>query len=118
MARFNRRVTNPLMRPLAGHLPGFGVVVHTGRVSGREYRTPVNVFKARDAYVVARVYGPDADWVRNVLAAGGCDLVTRGRRIPVTAALVHDESRRDMPLLVRPILRLLEVTDFVRLVGR
>jgi deazaflavin-dependent oxidoreductase (nitroreductase family) len=118
MARFNRRVTNRVMRPLAPHLPGFGIVVHTGRASGRVYRTPVNVFRAGDAYVIPRIYGPDADWVRNVLAAGGCELVTRGRRIPVTAAFVHDESRGDMPALVRPILRVLEVAEFVRLVPR
>lgn len=115
MARFNRRVTNRVMRPLAPHLPGFGVVVHRGRVSGREYRTPVNVFRAGGAYVVPRIYGPDADWVQNVLAAGSCELITRGRRTQMTAAFVQDETRSDMPVLLRPILRVLEVADFVRL---
>jgi hypothetical protein len=42
LAHFNRRFTNHVARPLAMLLPGFGVVVHTGRRSGREYRTPVN----------------------------------------------------------------------------
>jgi deazaflavin-dependent oxidoreductase (nitroreductase family) len=118
MARFNRRVTNRAMRPLAPHLPGFGLVIHTGRVSGREYRTPVNVFRSGDAYVVPRIYGPDADWVRNVLAAGGCELITRGRRLSVSAAFVRDETRNAMPAVLRPILHVLEVAEFVRLVPR
>ena len=32
----------------------------------------------RDGYLLALTYGPDSDWVKNVLAAGGCELVTRG----------------------------------------
>jgi hypothetical protein len=45
MAHFNRRVTDGLTRPLEHWLPGFGVVVHEGRKSKREYRTRVNVFR-------------------------------------------------------------------------
>ena len=70
VARFNRLVTNRVTGPLAPWLPGFGIVVHTGRESGREYRTPVNVFRYQGAFVVALTYGSGADWVRNVLAAG------------------------------------------------
>jgi deazaflavin-dependent oxidoreductase (nitroreductase family) len=116
MARFNRRVTNHLTGPLATRLPGFGVVVHTGRRSKRRYRTPVNVFKAPGGYVIALTYGAESDWVRNLLAAGGCELLTRGHREHLTAPEVfHDESRRPVPLLVRPMLRLLGVADFIRL---
>ncbi|HEY3018491.1 MAG TPA: nitroreductase family deazaflavin-dependent oxidoreductase [Gaiellaceae bacterium] len=115
IAHFNRRFTNPVLRPLAARLPGFGVVVHAGRKSGREYRTPVNVFRDADGYVIALTYGTESDWVRNVLAAGGCALVRRGRRTQLTApALFHDESRRPVPRLVRPMLRLLGVADFMR----
>jgi hypothetical protein len=53
VAHFNRRVTNRLTRPPARRLPGFGVVVHRGRKSGREYQTPVNVFETSGGYVVA-----------------------------------------------------------------
>ncbi len=65
IAHFNRRFTNPVLQPLAARLPGFGVVVHTGRKSGREYRTPVNVFREPDGYVIAltRLLGV-ADFVR------------------------------------------------------
>ena len=70
MARFNRQVLNHLMRPVARYLPGFGVVIHRGRRSGRIYETPVNVFRRGDGYVVALTYGAGADWVKNVLSRG------------------------------------------------
>jgi deazaflavin-dependent oxidoreductase (nitroreductase family) len=116
VARFNRRVTNPLMRQIVGRLPGFAIVVHRGRSSGRLYRTPVNAFARPGGYVVALTYGPRADWVRNVLAAGGGLLVTRGRRVRVTnPRLVRDPARRLVPPPVRPILRLLGVDYFLQL---
>jgi deazaflavin-dependent oxidoreductase (nitroreductase family) len=54
------------------------MVVHRGRRSGRRYRTPVLAFRVDDGYVVALFYGADRDWVRNVLAAGGCTLSGAG----------------------------------------
>jgi deazaflavin-dependent oxidoreductase (nitroreductase family) len=116
LAAFNRRVTNHVTRPFAGWLPGFGVVVHRGRRSGREYRSPVNAFVTTGGYVLALTYGTDSDWVKNVMAAGNCDLVTRGRTVHLTApALVRDETRRYVPGPVRPLLRALGVADFMRL---
>ena len=79
IARFNRAVTNRVTAPVAPWLPGFGIVEHIGRASGRGYRTPVNVFRHEGCYVIALTYGARADWVRNVEAAGGCGLITRGR---------------------------------------
>jgi deazaflavin-dependent oxidoreductase (nitroreductase family) len=112
----NRRVTNRLLRPVVARTPGFGVVIHTGRKSGRRYRTPVGVFVASGGYVIALTYGKDTDWVRNVVAAGGCELEIRRRSVRLTdPRVVHDESRRLAPRPVRPILRLLGVADFLRL---
>ena len=116
LAHFNRRVTNHLTRPLARFVPGFGVVIHTGRRSGRRYETPVNVFRHGDGWVIALTYGRRSDWVENVEAAGGCDLVTRGALHPLTAPqIVHDERRLAVPAPIRPVLRLLRVADFMRL---
>jgi deazaflavin-dependent oxidoreductase (nitroreductase family) len=115
MARFNRVVFNPAIRPLARVLPGLGVVIHRGRRSGHLYRTPVNVFRAPDGYVIALTYGI-GDWVRNVLAAGHCELETRGRRVRlVDPRVAHDPDRRKVPPGVRPILRLIGVADFLHL---
>jgi deazaflavin-dependent oxidoreductase (nitroreductase family) len=116
MARFNRQVLNRLTRPLARHLPGFGVIIHRGRRTDRLYKTPVNVFRHGGDYVVALTYGPESDWVKNVLAAGGCELITCGCRIPLVAPHIeHDESRRLVPAVIRPMLRLLRVADFLYL---
>jgi deazaflavin-dependent oxidoreductase (nitroreductase family) len=115
LARFNRVVTNRVTGPLAGRLPGFGVIIHRGRRSGREYRTPINIFRTSDGYVAALTYGV-TDWARNVLAAGGCELETRGRRVPLTRPrLVHDPTRRDMPPVVRQLVGMIGVTDFLYL---
>lgn len=116
IARFNSRVTNRLTRPLAAWAPGFGVVVHTGRRSGRTYRTPVNVFERPGGYVIALTYGAEADWVKNVTAAGGCQLITRGRTLRATSPeIFHDGGRREVSAVARPMLRLLDVADFMRL---
>ena len=116
VARFNRRATNLFLGPLAPRLPLFGVVVHRGRKSGRLYRAPVNVFRRPGGYVIALTYGPDPDWVRNVLASGGCLLETRGRTVRLTRPrLVRDERRRAMPAPVRLVLRLIDASDFLEL---
>jgi deazaflavin-dependent oxidoreductase (nitroreductase family) len=101
---------------LAPYLPLFGVVVHRGRKSGRVYRTPVNVFPRSGGATVALTYGPESEWVRNVLAAGGCEVVTRGRTVRMTRPrLVHDEQRRAMPRPVRVALGVMGVSDFLEL---
>jgi deazaflavin-dependent oxidoreductase (nitroreductase family) len=116
VARLNKQLTNRITGPLAPYLPGFGVVVHTGRKSHRQYRTPVNVFRRPGGFVMALTYGPNADWVHNVLAAGGCILETRGRRVRLIAPrLVHDADRRLMPAPARLILGLSQVSDFLEL---
>ena len=116
LARFNRVVTNPMLRHVAGRLPGFGIVTHVGRRSGRTYRTPVNFFRHDDRYVIALTYGIDSQWVRNVLGAGACDVETRGRSIRlVEPEIARDPQRRLVPTPVRPILRLVRVSDFMLL---
>lgn len=114
IAKLNRVGLNRLTRHIAPWAPGFGVVVHRGRKSGRTYRTPVNVFVRDKTYVFALTYGPQADWVRNVQGAGGCDLVTRRRTFRLTAPRIeHTSSRDDLPVVVRTILRTTNVHDYL-----
>lgn len=113
---FTVRVVNPLTRMFAGHLPLFGIVRHRGRRSGRRYRAPVNVFRDGDDYVVALTYSSQVHWVRNVLAAGGCELETGGRIVRLTDPEVFvDRARKLMPSPVRLFLGLMNVTEFMRL---
>lgn len=113
---FTTRFVNPVTRIVAGWLPGFGILRYRGRKTGRDYRTPMNVFRRGDEYVFALTYGPDAHWVQNILAAGECELRTLGRdRHLVDPRLAIDPALRDMPLLIRPFLRFMRVTQVLRM---
>ena len=116
VGQWNKAGLNRLTRHVAPWMPGLGVVVHRGRRSGRCYRTPVNVFRAGDGYVIALTYGPETGWVKNVLAAGGCELRTRGQTIPLGAPrLFHDQSRPAIRPVERQVLRILHVADLLSL---
>lgn len=82
--RFNRAVINPRQLRTAG-TPGSDVAVirHTGRTSGHQYETPVGAQPTEDGYVVALVYGPTSDWLKNVLASGSATVVDQGVAHPV-----------------------------------
>jgi len=112
--QWNKAGLNRVTKHIAPWAPCMGVVIHRGRRSGRLYQTPVNVFAAKDGYVFALTYGPDTDWVKNVLAAGGCELRTRGHALRLTSPrLYHDQSRRGIRPVERQVLRLIGVADFL-----
>ena len=116
LARFNLRVTNRILGPLAKHSPGMGIVVHTGRRSRQQYRTPVMIFRRNGRVIIALTYGRESQWVQNVLAAGGCELETQGQMLRlVHPRLFRDPQRSLMPRPHRLILALLNVSDFLEL---
>jgi deazaflavin-dependent oxidoreductase (nitroreductase family) len=113
---FTTKVFNPIARRFASRLPGFGVLIYQGRTSGRTYHTPLNVFRDGQTYVFALTYGSDVQWVRNVLAAGGCTLRIRGRDVRLAEPEVFvDPAARLVPVPVRLFLRLMRVTEFMRM---
>jgi deazaflavin-dependent oxidoreductase (nitroreductase family) len=114
LARFNRVATNRVGLVLAPRVPGAGVIVHRGRRSGREYRTPISAFRRPGGYTAALTYGPGAEWVQNVLASGHAVLETRDGRMPVTnPRVIHDPHYRLVPRLVGDILGLLGADAFL-----
>jgi deazaflavin-dependent oxidoreductase (nitroreductase family) len=116
VAAFNLAVTNRITSRFAARLPGFGILAHVGRKSGRVYRTPVNVFRAPEGFLIALTYGQESEWVKNVVAAGSCELATRGVQHQLSApTIVHDPTRRRFPIPVRIVLRLIGATDFMQL---
>ncbi len=114
LAVFNRTVANHFVGPVVTRHRAFGAVHHRGRKSGREYRTPVKVFRRGNDYVVALPYGATCDWARNVLAAGRCDLEIRGTRMPMAEPTVYaDNGEARIAWFIRLALRRLGVTEFL-----
>jgi len=116
VARWNRAGLNRVVRHVAPWMPTLALVIHKGRRTGHEYQTPVMVFAVGDGFIIALTYGPATDWVRNIEAAGGCELRTRGRVLQAGSPRVyHDEARRGIRPLERQVLRALGVADFLSL---
>lgn len=115
IAKTNRWLTNRLTRRFAGRIRPFAIVEHTGRRSGRTYRTPIMAFPSTNGFVIALTYGQDVDWLRNIRAQGGCTIEYRGQHHALTAPLIvrGDPSSVELPRPVRFALRLLRVNDFL-----
>lgn len=113
---FTKLFVNPLTRRVAGHLPWFAILVYRGRKSGKTYRTPMNVFRRGGDYVFALTYSSDVQWVKNVVAAGECQIETFGKTIRLTdPTVIVDKSRRLVPLPVRLLLGLIRSYEFMRM---
>jgi deazaflavin-dependent oxidoreductase (nitroreductase family) len=116
LAKINIVLTNRITGLFAGWLPGFGILTHVGRKSGKVYRIPVNVFRAPNGFIIALTYSSESEWVKNVLAAQGCELKTCGKKYQLSAPkVVRDPSRRRFPIPVRVVLRLVGADEFMEL---
>ncbi len=117
VAQWNKVGLNRVVRHLAPWMPGLSLIVHRGRRSGRTYQTPVTTFQTENGFIIALTYGAEnTDWVKNVRAAGGCELRTRGRVLRLDSPHVyHDESRHGITTPHRQVLQLIGVADFLSL---
>lgn len=116
--RFARDWGNPRVLKTAGTVGGpASIIEHTGRTSGRVFRTPVTPTQTVDGFVIALPYGAGTDWVKNILAAGSATLVHEGQTyaleqpevVPIAAAAVDFGCRE------RRFLRLFGVQECLRL---
>ena len=116
LARFNRGFANKIVGPVLSRSPGFGAIHHVGRKSGRVYRTPVKVFRRGDGYLLSLPYGADSDWVKNVMAAGGCELTTLGRRVRLERPEIFvDHQQAGIPAPIRAVLKRVNAVEFLAL---
>lgn len=99
VARFNKRVTNRIQGLYAWLVPPWAVILHRGRRSGRQYRTPLFAFRRGRTLVIALLYGEESDWLRN-LRAGGGRVIRAGRTFIVGPPEVI-ETRAAGSLLAR-----------------
>jgi deazaflavin-dependent oxidoreductase (nitroreductase family) len=100
VAKFNRRITNPLAVRFGGWAPLNGTLEHVGRKSGKTYRTPLNIFETADGFVVPIGYGLESHWVQNALAGGPLTVHKAGRTIPVVDARIVSKADAE-PLVTR-----------------
>lgn len=84
--------TNGLMAHFAGTrvFPLWGIIEHRGRKSGRAFATPVVTRRVADGFLIPMPFGPETDWTRNVLAAGGSSIRWKGRRYELTSPEIID----------------------------
>jgi deazaflavin-dependent oxidoreductase (nitroreductase family) len=77
--RRSGRAMKPLvLRRAGGAESPTSVIEHIGRTSGRRYETPVVATEIDGGYAIALPYGPNTDWLKNVLAAGQATLRSGG----------------------------------------
>jgi deazaflavin-dependent oxidoreductase (nitroreductase family) len=116
LARINIAFTNRITGLFAGWLPGFGILTHVGRKSGKVYRTPINVFRASNGFIIALTYSSQSEWVKNVLAEGGCELKTRAKKYQLSSPkVVRDPTRRRFPIPVGLILTVVGADEYMEL---
>ena len=90
------------------------MVCHRGRRTGRLHRTPVNAYRRGSTLAIVVLYGPESDWVRNVLAGGG-QVVRAGRTHELLEPRLVDPHVEPVPRLARPLGRLTGTVMLVRL---
>jgi len=95
----NKYLLNPLMLRLAGRRWWYASVVeHTGRRSGKLYRTPIVADRVGEQLIVPLPYGTQVDWVRNVLRSGEATVVSKGHTYRVVSPELI-ASTQALPLL-------------------
>jgi hypothetical protein len=79
--------------------------------------TPVSARPTPDGFVVPLTFGIQADWFRNIQAAGGCIIQWKGLDYPVGEAEIIDwaNARPAFNLIERALVPLIGIKQFVRL---
>jgi deazaflavin-dependent oxidoreductase (nitroreductase family) len=94
VAHFNKHVTNRIQGLYAWLVPPWAVILHRGRRSGRQYRTPLFAFRRGRTLVIALLHGEESEWLRN-LRAGGGHVIRAGRTFVVGVPEVVDTREAD-----------------------
>lgn len=87
---FNRAVAG--LTRLGVSVWGSRVLSVRGRTSGLERTTPVNLLTLSDRRYLVAPRG-ETQWVRNIRAAGGGELILGRRREPITVREVDDDDK-------------------------
>ena len=113
---FNKHVLNPAILHLAGGKHFYASTIgHTGRNSGRHYRTPVAAMRVTDGFVIPLPYGSHTDWVCNLMAKSGGNLRSAGEDFEITSPTLVDAATAiaEMPPRQRRFAKRLGVRKFL-----
>lgn len=110
LARVNKRIFNP-SQIRKGKYP---VVTHVGRTSGRTYETPLDAYPTKTGYVLVARYGPESDWVRNILATGTATLRVDGQDLALDSPrLISQEEALNELVSPEPPADFTKAEDFL-----
>lgn len=90
----HKNLVNPVVRPIAGHLPGQAVLETTGRRSGLPRRTPVGGRREGDVFWLVSDHGRHSQYVRNIDANPRVRLQLAGRWYTGTAQPLPGDNPR------------------------
>lgn len=95
LAQINKRTFNKLeikrgVRP---------VLINVGRTSGRIFHTPLDAHPVDNGWLFIMNYGPESDWVKNILAAGTATLSIEGEEtaLDTPRVITKEEALRILP---------------------
>ena len=114
----SKRFMNPVQMRTAGQPGAYASIIRApGRVTGKVHDTPVGVVAVDDTFLITTPYGTDAQWLRNVLAAGEAILVTEGRtyRVDRPEMIPMRDVIRHFSATDQRLSRLLDMQDCLRL---
>ncbi|MGD8605263.1 MAG: hypothetical protein PVF49_11900 [Anaerolineales bacterium] len=118
MRIFNKKILNHIMLKLSetGRGP-YTAIHHIGRCSGRTYRTPVFAYYDGNAIIIPLPYGDQVDWLRNILAQGGCEMIGDKSRITAASPQLLDQAAAlaVLPTMRGKIFQLFSIEQFLSL---
>jgi len=120
VTRFNKTVANHVTGIFAGRVPPLAVMKHTGRTSGKAYETPIMAFRTESGFAIVLTYGRNVDWLKNVIAAGRCELLYRRRWYALESPQLRPitEVKDSLPRIIKTILRVIKPKDALLLSDR
>lgn len=116
--KLNKRFTNKILIHISGKRFGhFAILTHVGRKSGKRYQVPIIAEPFPGGFVVALTYGRKVDWLANLLHNGCCELRWKEQdlRLVKPEVIGKEAGLAAFPALLRSMLRLAGIQEFVRL---
>lgn len=116
--QFNKYFFNKITLKFAGRRGSpFSIVIHRGRKTGKSYSTPVVTIRTEDRFYIPLSYGENVDWLKNVLHAGECIILSRGDSVIMNKPRVVNASNAIimLPQFQRKLFRFFRVEKFLEI---